>query len=249
MQFCMLGGTWFPVNHVSRKGSETSESEIVVYSVKTIERRSYVLDIEHIINEARWAMLDHGQVMPIINLELPSGIIIMALDAISDSQSIPVQCGILARLGLEECRRHPGEEPLAVSCYAEAWVASKPENDEQKLRPSLHPKRREVILVEMWHAEGNRRVAYQLPVIRDKKQRVTDVGSPSSKTSPAIGPLTSISWQLASFVHGVKDAHKSDEEVMSKMDAMLQRVAGLPEEKKQKLRDFMKREGMPEDLI
>jgi len=96
------------------------------------------VDIQQLITQASETMLTSGSVMPLIQLELsgnselPSGrVIIMALDILSDEQSIPVQCGILARLGLETCREYPGEKPIASSFYSEAWSASEPEDDAQ----------------------------------------------------------------------------------------------------------------------
>lgn len=200
------------------------------------------MDIQHLIKEAGETMLADGKVMPMMQLELTSGIIFMALDVLSDSQSIPVQCGMLARIGWEECKKHPGEKPIAASFYAEAWITSKPDNDEQKMRPKLDPKRREVVMVEMWQ-EGIGAQSYRLPVIRDHKRRVVDIGAPE-------GPVNVISWQLLSFLQGVKDSQKPDEEVMDRMSTAIEkRVANMSPEKKQQLRDFMKKEGIPEDII
>jgi hypothetical protein len=199
--------------------------------------------IEHLVAEARKTMLANGNVMPMIYLELTSGIAIMALDILDDSQSIPVQCGMLAKLGLEECREHPGETPVAASFRIEAWITSKPDNEEQRLRPALDPERREVIIVEMWQADGNTCASYNMPVIRDENNRVADIGTIE-------GPLGKVSWQLASFLQGVKDSAKTDEEVISRMNNAIQkRVSGMPEKEKQRLREFLKREGMPENLI
>lgn len=208
------------------------------------------MDIQHLITEARESMLSSGNVMPMIYLELsgspdaPQGRIIMMalLDILSDSQSIPMQCGVLARLGWEECKKYPGEKPVAASFYAEYWIASEPDSNEKRMRPKLDPKRREVIMVETWQSQGNQCQSYKLPVIRDKKRRVVDVGAPE-------GPKDKVSWQLASFAQGVHDSQKPDEEVMSKMENTIkQRIARMSPEKRRELMEFVRQEGLVEGL-
>src|SRR5205807_6866536 len=112
--------------------------------------------------------------------------VIMALDLFSDNQSVPVQSGVIARVGWEECKKHPGHTPIAAGIYAEAWRITEPASDEQRMRPKLSHKKQEVIMVEMWHTQDNKIESYRLPVIRDHKKRVVDIG-------PAEGPKGTIS--------------------------------------------------------
>src|SRR2546423_14211711 len=106
-------------------------------------------------------MLTHRHLMPMAHIELKSNDaaqkdinVIMALDLFSDDQSVPVQSGVIARVGWEECKKYPGHMPIAAGVYAEAWVTREPAPDIYKMRPRHDPKRREVIMVETWHADG-----------------------------------------------------------------------------------------------
>ena len=208
------------------------------------------MNIQHLINVARQTMLTNGNIMPMAHLELKSDDpgkedvnVIMALDLFSDAQSTPVQGGIIARAGWEECKNHPGYKPTFAGMYSEAWMTKDPENDEQKLRPKLSDKRQEVIMVEAWHSEGNKCESYRLPVIRDHKKRVIDIGTLE-------GPKNKVSMIFASFLQGVHDAQKPDEEVFSRMEGMTaRRIANLSPERRQELRSFVKSEGIPEELL
>ena|SRR2546421_5035226 len=208
------------------------------------------MNIQHLIEVARETMLTSGNIMPMVHLELKSDDpekedinVIMALDLFSDAQSTPIQGGIIARAGWEECKNHPGYKPTFAGMYAEAWTIKEPDNDEQKLRPKLSDKRQEVIMVEAWHAEGNKRESYRMSVIRDHNKRVVDIGALE-------GPKNEVSMIFASFLQGVHDAQRPDEEVFSRMEGMIaKRIANLSPERRQELRDFAKSEGIPDEFL
>jgi len=208
------------------------------------------VDIQHLISAASEAMLTDGHIMPMAHIELKSNDaaqkdinVIMALDLFSDSQSIPVQSGMIARVGWEECKKYPGHTPIAAGIYAEAWRITEPASDEQKMRPKLNPRRQETIIVETWCVEGPKTESYRLLVIRDHKKRVVDIG-------PAEGPKSTISMIFASFLQGIHDAQRPDEETIGRMErAISKRVAHLSPRQRQELRDFAKSEGIPEDML
>jgi hypothetical protein len=201
------------------------------------------MDIQHLIEDAKETMLATGSLMPMMHLELSVHFVIVAIDMINDHQSIPVQCGILARLGLETCRKYPDERPVAVAFYSEAWVSESPVNDEQKMRPKLDPKKREVIGVETWQAEGNVCQFHQMPVIRDRKERVVNIGNAEIFEDK-------MSWQLGSIVQGVKDSQRNDDEIMGTLEtAISKRLARMTPERKRQLLEFGGQEGIPLDII
>lgn len=104
------------------------------------------MDIQELAKEARDTMLTTGHVMPMMHLQLEKTYVFVAIDVISDTQSIPVQCGILARLGLERCREFPDEKVMAVGFYAEAWHLTGPKPIELQMRPVRSSEKREVIM-------------------------------------------------------------------------------------------------------
>lgn len=197
------------------------------------------MDIQSLINIAKETLLTDGDIMPMLHLEMTGNqVTLFALDIISDTQSIPTQCGILARMGWEHCKKHPDQQPLAVGFYSEAWRVSNPESDDMRLMPVKSTKREEIITVQMWTNAEAQAQAYAFPIIRDHKKRVIDIG-------PAEGPTLSASWQIVSFLKGCKDARKPDDEVFGKMDAAIRaRVATMSPELKQKLEAFMQAEGL-----
>ena len=202
------------------------------------------MDIQSLISEAKESLLTGGNILPTLYLELTGKEIIMfGLDVISDTQSIPVQCGILARLGWETCKKHPDQQPPAISSYAEAWRVDGPEDDAARLPPVNSKKRQEIIAIHTWE-KGGKVQAYSLPIIRDYKQRVTDVG-------PAEGPISNVSWQVASFLQGCRDAQKPVDEVLGKMSNDIHHlVAGLSPARRQELDAFMREEGLnPRDFF
>ena len=80
-------------------------------------------------------------------------------------------------------------------------------------------------------------------MIRDHKKRIVDLG-------PTEGPKNSMSMLFASFIQGIRDSQKPDEEVFGRMEGMLsKRIAHLSPEQRQELRAFAKSEGIPEDLL
>lgn len=196
------------------------------------------MDAQSLISEAKETLLTRGKIMPMLYLELTGKKVIMfALDIISDSQSIPAQCGIFARLGWETCKQYPKQGPAAIGFYSEAWQVRNPENDTSKLMPVNSKKKQEIIVVQQWIKDG-RAQTYTLPIIRDHKKRVIDVGS-------AEGPIANVSYQVASFLKGCLDAYKPDDEVLNKMlDDIQRRVSGLSPTKQQELKDFIQREHM-----
>jgi hypothetical protein len=202
------------------------------------------MDIHYLIEQAKEMMLTRGDVMPMMYLELSEGIHVWALDILSDKQSIPTQCGILARLGWEECKKRPGQKPISVGFYCEAWKSVELKTTDFKLRPVHDPKKQEVISVSFWQADKEpHKQYYDLPVIRDKKKRVVDVG-------PAEGPKNALSIQLTSFLQGVRDSQHPDEEVDAQLKKAIARtLATLPPEKKQEARDFMRQEGYDPAMI
>lgn len=200
------------------------------------------MNIESLIQEAKEFMLTSGNVMPMCHLQLEKTHVFIVIDVLSDSQSIPVQCGILARLGWEECKKYPDEKLVAIGFYAEAWQSIAPENVEQRLRPKLDRNRKEVIIVEVWQAD-NKRESCELPVVRDHKKRVVAIGNAERLTDR-------ISWQLASIVQGARDSQKPDKEVFSRMDdEIAKKFAGLSPEQREMVRRFAREEGIPEDLL
>ncbi|HEX3640218.1 MAG TPA: hypothetical protein VHV10_02890 [Ktedonobacteraceae bacterium] len=208
------------------------------------------MDIESLIGIASDTMLTAGNVMPMAHIELKSNDpekedihLVLALDLFSNAQSIPTQGGIIARVGWEQCKEYPGYSPIYAGIYAEVWRITDPENDAEKLRPKLSSKRQEALIVEMWHAEGNKCESYRLPVIRDKKKRVVDIGK-------AEGPSHKVSVLFGSFLRGIHDSQKPDDETISDLEDMIsKRVANLSPEQRQELIAFAKSEGMPEDLL
>jgi hypothetical protein len=201
------------------------------------------MDIQQLIQEARDTMLADGHIMPTMQILFEKSYAFVMIDIIDDSQSIPVQCGMLARLGLEECRRYPDEKIVAIGFFAEAWQVVAPENVEQQMRPKTAPKRQEVIFVECWQAEGNVTQAARLSVTRDHKKRVTDIGQVEEI-------INNMSWQLASIVQGCADAQKSDEELSAHYEtAILKKVAALPPELQRDLKKFAREAGVPDDFF
>lgn len=183
--------------------------------------------------------------MPMLYLELDNNSVHMfALDILDDTQSIPAQCGILARLGWEECKKHPESKPTAAAYTGEAWRVKGPVSDDEKLMPVKSPKKQEVLTVQIWQAHQEpREQSYALPVIRDHKKRVTDIGE-------AEGPTANISHQLVAFVHGCLDAQKSDDEVFGRMESTIRnRVAALSPEKRQELMEYLRREGVDPSMF
>lgn len=202
------------------------------------------METKFLIDEVSQTMLTQGSAMPMLYLELDDNSVHMfALDILSDTQSIPAQCGILARLGWEECKKHPGRKPIAAAYTGEAWRVSNPESADERMMPVNSKKRQEVLIVQIWQANQEPRgQSYSLPVIRDHKKRVTDIGEPE-------GPTLNISYQLVSFVQGCLDASKPDDEVFGKMDeAIRKRVATMSPQLQQELRDFMIREGIDPNM-
>lgn len=197
------------------------------------------MDSESLITEAREAMLTEGNVMPMIYLELTNHMILMALDVLSDEQSIPSQAGLLARLGWEQCKKYPGEQVRSIGFYAKAWRADHTDDVVANMNPVKSPHRQEVIIVSRWQAEDPQRQCYILPVIRDHKKHVVDVG-------PAQGPTFTLPIHLAAFLQGAQDAQRPDEEVLSQMrNTLTQRISQLSPDKQQKLMEFLRKEGMP----
>jgi hypothetical protein len=194
------------------------------------------MDIQFLVDEARQSMLTCGNVMPMIYLELSQDVLMLALDILSDAQSIPAQCGILARLGWEECKKHPGQQPRTCGFYAEAWRVRDPESTEAKIMPVKSQKREEIIMVSFWQAESEPHVqSYALPVMRDHKKRVIDVSQE--------GPMGSFPYQHAAFLQGVLDSQRPDAEVFRKLDrAVGRRIATLSPEKRRELMEFLRLE-------
>src|SRR5260221_2320546 len=196
------------------------------------------MDIQTLIDEAKESMLTHGNVMRMIYLELTDTLLMFALDILSDKQSIPTQCGILARLGWEECKKYPGQKPVSIGFYAEAWGVSDPESTDVKMMPVRSQKRRELIIISFWQKDAEPHAqSYALPVIRDHKKRVIDVGEAE--------PTKTVSYQLASFLQGVLDSQKPDEEVFGRLEqAIDKRIAVLSPEKRRELIEYLRREGL-----
>ena len=192
------------------------------------------MDIHSLIEEAKQQMLTDGKVMPMIYLELTQNVIMFALDILSDTQSIPEQCGILARLGWEECKKYPGQQPVSIGIYAEAWRVSGPENASDKMMPVRSKLRQEIIAVSFWHRDTGVQSCV-LPVIRDHKKRVIDVGEEAITDH--------MSYQLAALLQGTRDAQKPDEEVFGRMEhALTQRLQNLTSEQLQELVRFLQEE-------
>lgn len=198
------------------------------------------MDTKFLIEEVSQTMLTQESAMPMLYLELDDNSVHMfALDILDDTQSIPAQCGILARLGWEKCKKHPGCKPMAAAYTGEAWRVSNPGSNEERMMPVNSKKRQEILTVQIWQASQKPQgQSYSLPVIRDHKKRVTDIGE-------AEGPIANISHQLASFVHGCMDAQKPDDEVFGKMDETIRkRVASMPPHLQDELRNWLQREGI-----
>jgi hypothetical protein len=107
-----------------------------------------------------------------------------------------------------------------------------------RLMPVKSAKREEIITVQLWRNVDAKMQTYALPIIRDHKKQVVDIG-------PAQGPTFNASWQIASFLKGCKDASRPDDEVFGKMDAAIRaRVATMSPESKQILEAFMQAEGI-----
>lgn len=196
------------------------------------------MDIQHLIEEATQTMLSQEHVMPMLHLELTEQYLIFALDILSDSQSIPQQCGILARLAWEHCQKYPGQHPKACAFYGEAWRVTGQTDADTRMYPSHSPKRQEIISVQTWQADRNPPYqTYHLPVIRDHKKRVVDVG-------PVNGPLPLKSFQIEAIVQGAHDAQHPDE-AFSRMEKQIVRSLGhLSEKTKQDLKSMMREQGM-----
>lgn len=202
------------------------------------------MDIQHLIEEARQTMLTHGDVMPMLHLQLSESYLVFALDILSDRQSIPQQCGILARLTWEECQKYPGQTPIACAFYAEAWRTDKPENADARMYPSHSANRQEIISVQTWQVGRDPAFqSYRMPVVRDHTRRVIDVG-------PAQGPIDALSHQIEALVSGALDAQRPDEEVFGRMDRRITHIVGtLSEEKKQQLQAMLRGQGVPEHML
>jgi hypothetical protein len=196
------------------------------------------MDIQFLINEAQTTMLAQGSVMPMIYLELTNNLLMIALDILSDTQSIPVQCGILARLGWEECKKYPGQKPVSIGFYSEAWRVKDAENTETEMRPVRSPKRQEIISVSFWQADKEPHAqSCVLLVIRDHKKRVIDIQEEEIKEK--------LSYQLASFRQGVLDSQKPDEEVFGNLERAIGKgIAKLSPEQRLELMDLLQQEGL-----
>lgn len=202
------------------------------------------MDIEALLEQVRDDMLTNGKVMPTIQLELTHSTTMIVLDIINDHQSIPVQCGILARQAWELCKKYPDETPVAISFYSEAWKTEKPHEDEHFLRPVNSRKKQEILVVERWQAvQQPERQAYVMQIVRDHKKRITQILSPMEAK-------VAISYQLASFVHGAKDAQQSDEEVFARLEKGIRRgMSRMSPEGMQELYKFIEEEGIPPDIL
>lgn len=196
------------------------------------------MDLQEIIKGAREEMLTTGHVMPMAWLQLSTDTILVALDILDDTQSMPGQCGLLARHAWETGKKYPGQQPVAVVFTTEMWISQeKEQRDIQlRLRPGLDPKSQEIVRVEMWQAEKPHLQSYDLPVFRDSEQRVIEVGlavEPKPRTSP----------QLASLVQGLKDSQRPDEEVFAQLDRNLDaQLKRLSPEQMKKLVQFLRQE-------
>lgn len=197
------------------------------------------MDMESLIDEAKQTMLTDGKIMPMLYLQLSQDTILFALDVLSDGQSIPAQCGILARLGWEHGKQHPGQKPVSAGFYCEAWRLVEPEaSAEEKMRPARSEKRQEIISVAFWQADKEPRMqTCALPVVRDHKKRVIDVTDAQ--------PTSAGSLHLVSFLRGVLDSQKPDDEVFGKLDRQIsERIAALSPEKRAELMEYIRREGL-----
>lgn len=192
------------------------------------------MDIQSLLDEAVDTMLTDGHIMPMLYLELEKDYIVIALDVLSDAQSIPTQCGILARLGWEEMRKHPGQKVAAVYFTSEAWKVTSPPDLESVIRPVRSTKREEVLILHSW--EAGRQLPYhswEREIRRDHKKRVVDVG-------PVRGPWAVVSPQIRSFLHGCQ----TNDEVMARMEKIVRdTIPTLSPEKKQALAAFLREEG------
>lgn len=192
------------------------------------------MTIQSLIDEAKERMFAIGTLAPMIYLELSQDAIIIHFKALNDKQSIPEQCGALARLAWETCKKYPGQQPVSISFSSEAWQVTDPENTATSLMPVKSYKRQEVIIVSLWHANNQPHVqTCALAILRDHKGRITDITQGEIEGR--------ISYQLAALLQGARDAQKPDEEVLSRLQSSLEkRIAALPPEKQEELLDFLK---------
>jgi hypothetical protein len=202
------------------------------------------MDIEVLLEQVRENMLTNGTVMPAIQLELTRSTTMIFLDIINDHQSIPVQCGILARYAWELCKEHPDETPVAISFCSEAWKDAGRSDPKRLIRPVNSPNKQEVLVVERWQATEEPKLAsYTMRVVRDHKKRITQILSP-------LESIAAISYQLDSFVHGALDAQRPDEEVFARLaKGLKQRTQKLSPEQMKELHDFIEKEGFPSDIL
>jgi hypothetical protein len=171
------------------------------------------MDIFHVVKEARRSILATGHILPTLYLELENTTLMFLLDIFSDTQSIPIQCDYMFSLGREECKKYPDQKPCAAAFYSEAWASSGP-SSKTRMKPCLDPKKREIIIVSIWQVDDPQKRLYTLPVERDQRDQVVNVG-------PVGEPKLLLSSHLDAFLQGVQDAQKSDEEVL---DALKQNL-------------------------
>lgn len=193
------------------------------------------MNIEDVIKEAKQAVFssDTGDVIPMITLEMSHNTLILALDIFDDSQSVAAQSGLAARYGWEQCQNYQGQHLLFASCYSVAW---KTRNPAVGLRPNLDPKREEVLSVSTWKPDGPVQVI-DLPIIRDHKKRVVDIG-PAQDTRPDDKSL------LTFFLYGAHDALAGVDTNLRQAEGQItNRLAALtPQQKQQLMKKLMEEE-------
>lgn len=167
------------------------------------------MEIQELMQYASESIQESGTLMPMIHLQLSTDYILIALDILDDSQSIPVQCGILARLAWEECKKYPGQTPVSIGFTTEAWMSTAPQGHGTRMRPVSDPHKREVVVVEHWQ-EGNHEL-YYLPIIRSDTQGRATLG-------PAEGPRSQVSYQFEAFLLGAKDAQRPYKEMFAALE-------------------------------
>ncbi len=164
------------------------------------------MDIQELIKHASDDIQSSGTITPMVLLEQSTDTILIALHILADTQGIPAQCGILARIGRDIGKKYANQKPTAIGLYMEAWATSKLIDPALRTHPSRDPDRREIVMVEMWQEIEPHFQSYVIPILRDDKGTAT--------LGPAKDPKQEISYQLLSFLHGVKSAQLTEGEMI-----------------------------------
>ncbi len=198
-----------------------------------------MLDVNQLIEEARETMMREGTIMPKAYIQLDTTLLTLIFD-LNDDRSIAAQSSIMARQAWERCKEHPGQKPLQACYYAEAWMAEEHgQTYHQKLNTKRDPRRKEIVSLEYWDSVERKIRGYVMPIIRNKKGVLLAVTAPSEPTTNAI------SHQFESFLEGMFDSQKPDEEVFARRKKQLQqRLAALPPEMRHQLNRYIQEHGL-----